>query len=920
MKIVVVGGVAAGMSIAARARRLDEFADIVVFERGHHVSFANCGLPYHIGETIKDRSRLMLQTPQSLHETLDVDVRTGVEVLSIDRAAQTVRARVLDTGEEYDEPYDALALAPGASPFRPKLPGIDLDSVLVLRRIGDMDVIKAAVDGQGDKSRTGGVKHAVVIGAGYIGLEMAENLHERGVKVEVVEMADQIMPPLDHEMTRAMEKYIAAHGVTLHLKTAAAAFTLKPNGRTQVELKNNTFIETDLVIMAAGVRPAAELAEAAGLELGPHGGITVDAHMRTSDPKIWAAGDAVEVHHAVLPGTWSIPLAGPANRQGRVAAENICGRDTTFDTVQGTSVVKVFEMVAGGTGASEKQLVAAQIPYLTVATHPHGHAGYYPGTAMMHVKVLFAPDTGAILGAQVAGFDGVDKRLDVFSTAIRAGMTVHDLEHLELAYAPPFGSAKDPVNMAGFVASNVLSGDLELWYAQDYPEATDGARLIDVRGPDEFAIWHIPGAENVPLKTLRAASEDWDRATPIRLYCAVGFRSYLAYRSLVQRGFTDLKTLSGGSTTFRAFHDVEPTALESTIPMISYAEEASQPHAGPTGVVVDLDCTGLACPGPIMRLTKTMLTLAPGRRGPRSRVRPRVRARRARLGVAQRSPGHRDDARGPGLRRPLPQGRRAPVRPGLADEGQEVLRGLLRRARQAAGGLHHRQRLRRDGRRGVDVLHLLGPERAQARRRPQGGEVGARAGLRRHDAVGSRLAAAVDHEHARWRSGDDQEGHAGAQRAEPDRAHRGRAGLRGPDGRLHDDHGPAGHPRGGPHRRRRARRRGDVPRRGQRVQRPVLHLAHFWPRIGQTLTDPLPEPRDDEGPRADRPGPFVVRVAAQTPLPKRCTRIEFVVPEMPTGAPNTMTTRSPASARPWRRSVWSTWITIASVCATVSTW
>ncbi len=612
MKIVVVGGVAAGMSIAARARRLDEFADIVVFERGHHVSFANCGLPYHIGETIKDRSRLLLQTPQSLHETLDVDVRTGVEVLSIDRAAQTVRARVLDTGEEYDEPYDALALAPGASPFRPKLPGIDLDSVLVLRRIGDMDVIKAAVDGQGDKSRTGGVKHAVVIGAGYIGLEMAENLHERGVTVEVVEMADQIMPPLDHEMTRAMEKYIAAHGVTLHLKTAAAAFTLKPNGRTQVELKNNTFIETDLVIMAAGVRPAAELAEAAGLELGPRGGIAVDAHMRTSDPKIWAAGDAVEVHHAVLPGTWSIPLAGPANRQGRVAAENICGRDTTFDSVQGTSVVKVFEMVAGGTGASEKQLVAAQIPYLTVATHPHGHAGYYPGTAMMHVKVLFSPDTGAILGAQVAGFDGVDKRLDVFSTAIRAGMTVHDLEHLELAYAPPFGSAKDPVNMAGFVASNVLSGDLELWYAQDYPEATEGARLIDVRGPDEFAIWHIPGAENVPLKTLRTASEDWDRATPIRLYCAVGFRSYLAYRSLVQRGFTDLKTLSGGSTTFRAFHDVEPTALESTLPMISYAEEASQPHAGPTGVVVDLDCTGLACPGPIMRLTKTMLTLAPG--------------------------------------------------------------------------------------------------------------------------------------------------------------------------------------------------------------------------------------------------------------------------------------------------------------------
>ncbi|MDO8107582.1 FAD-dependent oxidoreductase [Isoptericola sp. b441] len=612
MKIVVVGGVAAGMSIAARARRLDEFADIVVFERGRHVSFANCGLPYHIGQTIKDRSRLLLQTPESLHETLDIDVRTGVEVVAIDRKTKTVRARVVDTGEEYDEPYEALALAPGAAPVRPPLPGIELDSVHVLRRIGDMDAIKAAVDGEGDKARTGGVRHAVVIGAGYIGLEMAENLHERGVTVEVVEMADQIVPPLDHEMTRAMEKYLQGHGITLHLSTAAAAFTRKSNGRTQVELKNNTFIETDMVIMAAGVRPSAELAVAAGLEIGPRGGVVVDDHMRTSDPSIWAAGDVVEVRHTVLPDSWLVPLAGPANRQGRVAAENICGRDTTFDSVQGTSVVKVFDMVAGGTGASEKQLVAAGVPFRTVSTHPHGHAGYYPGTAMMHVKVLFSPDDGAILGAQVAGFDGVDKRLDVFATAIRAGMTVHDLEHLELAYAPPFGSAKDPVNMAGFVASNVLRGDLQLWYAEDYPQATDGSRLIDVRGPDEFAIWHIPGAENVPLKTLRTAQEGWDKDTPIRLYCAVGFRSYLAYRSLVQRGFTDVKTLSGGSTTFRAFHDVDPTVMESSTPMISYAEEASGPTAGPTGVVVDLDCTGLACPGPIMRLTKTMLTMAPG--------------------------------------------------------------------------------------------------------------------------------------------------------------------------------------------------------------------------------------------------------------------------------------------------------------------
>lgn len=498
MKIVVVGGVAAGMSIAARARRLDELAEIVVFERGHHVSFANCGLPYHIGETIKDRSRLLLQTPESLKESLDIDVRTGVEVLSVDPVAKTVRARVLDTGEEYDEPYDALALAPGAHPVRPPLPGIDLPSVHVLRRIGDMDVIKRAVDGEGDRARTGGARHAVVIGAGYIGLEMAENLHERGLTVEIVEMADQILPPLDKEMTRAAENYLRSHGITLHLGTAAAAFSQRPDGRTQVELKNTTVLTTDLVILAAGVRPASELAAAAGLELGPRGGIAVDEHMRTSDPSIWAAGDAVEVRHTVLPDTWLIPLAGPANRQGRVAAENICGRDTVFSSVQGTSVVKMFDMVAGATGASEKQLRAAGVPFRSVSTHPHGHAGYYPGTAMMHVKLLFSPDDGRILGAQVAGFDGVDKRLDVFATALRAGMTVHDLQHLELAYAPPFGSAKDPVNMAGFLASNVLLGDLELWYAEDYPEATDGARIIDVRGPDEFAIWHIPGPRTSP--------------------------------------------------------------------------------------------------------------------------------------------------------------------------------------------------------------------------------------------------------------------------------------------------------------------------------------------------------------------------------------------------------------------------------------
>ncbi len=611
MKVVVIGGVAAGMSAAARIRRLDETAQVTVLERGHHVSYANCGLPYHVGEVIADRSRLLVQTPQSLRAMLDIDVRTGLEAVAIDREARTVRVRDLATGAEYDEPYDRLVLAPGAEPVRPPVPGVDLPAVHVLRRIGDMDAIKRLVDGAGGAGREGGARHAVVIGAGYVGLEMAENLQHRGVTVAVVEMADQIMPSMDRELTTTVENHLRAHGVSLHLGTAAAAFTALPDERVRVELRDGSTIDTDLVVLAAGVRPAVGLAVDAGLELGPRGGIRVDAHMRTSDPHIWAAGDAVEVPHTVLEGSWLIPLAGPANRQGRVAAENVCGRDTTYSSTQGTSVVRVFDMVAGGTGASERQLTAAGIPFRTVSTHPHGHAGYYPGTAMMHVKILFTPDTGRLLGAQIAGFDGVDKRLDVLATALRAGMTVEDLEGLELAYAPPFGSAKDPVNMAGFVAANTLRGDLELWHASDYPDATQGARIIDVRGPDEFALWHLPGAENVPLEQLRQEQEGWERGTPLRLYCAVGFRSYLAYRILVQRGFTDVRTLSGGMATFRAFHDVTPSEVDTPAPVISYAAPTGAPAAG-TGRLVDLDCTGLACPGPIMKLQERMTTLSPG--------------------------------------------------------------------------------------------------------------------------------------------------------------------------------------------------------------------------------------------------------------------------------------------------------------------
>ena len=572
MKIVVIGGVAAGMSCAARARRLDEFADIVVFERDQHVSFANCGLPYHIGEVIEDRDRLLLQTPESLHASLALDVRIGTEVIAIDPSTKSVRARDLASGEEYDEAYDQLALCPGARPIVPPLPGVDHPAVHVLRRIADMDAIKAAVDGVGDDGRP--VEHAVVIGGGYIGLEMAENLHHRDVEVVVVELADQIMPPLDRELTTTMESYLRSQGITLHLGAQATAFHDLDGGGLEVELSGGTRLATDLVILAAGVRPRTDLAVAAGIELGPRGGIKVDDHLRTSVADIFAAGDAVEVEHLVLPGSWVIPLAGPANRQGRVVADNMCGRETTFGAVQGTGIVKVFDMVAGGVGANERQLKAAGIPYERVQLHPSGHAGYYPGTAAMHIKVLFEPVTGKLLGAGILGFDGVDKRLDVLSTAMRAGLSVFDLEDLELAYAPPFGSAKDPVNMVGFLGANLLRGDLALWHASEYPGVTEDARIIDVRGPDEYADWHIPGAENVPLQTLRASVGDWDRREPIRLYCAVGFRSYLAYRILVQHGFADVSTLSGGMNSFRAAIQLIPKAgIETRDPVISYAED-----------------------------------------------------------------------------------------------------------------------------------------------------------------------------------------------------------------------------------------------------------------------------------------------------------------------------------------------------------
>lgn len=613
MKLVVIGGVAAGMSTAARARRLDENAEIVVFEKSHHVSFANCGLPYHIGGVIKERDRLLLQTPESLRQSLNLDVRTSHEVVKIDPKKKTVRVRNLETGKEFTESYDKLAYCPGAEAVKPPIDGIDLENVFVLRRIGDMDQIKAKVDAELEKKVAGERKEvsAVVVGAGYIGLEMAENLAHIGVKTTVVELADQILPPLDKEMSIPVENHLRSRGIGLRLSTSAAAMRDK-GGSLAVELSSAEVLEADLVIMSAGVRPAVDLAKAAGIELGQRG-IKVNANMQTNFPDIYAAGDAVETPHTVLPGEYLAPLAGPANRQGRVVGENVTGRKTKYRSTQGTSIVKVFDMVAGGTGATEKQLRQLGMKYHKVHVHPSGHAGYYPGTSTMHIKLLFDAK-GKILGAQACGFDGVDKRLDVMATALRGGLSVYDLEDMELAYAPPFGSAKDPVNMAGFVAGNLLRGDIKLWYSEDYPERTEGTQLVDVRTKDEYDIWHIPGAINLPLADLRDSMNSLDKAKPVRLYCGVGFRSYLAYRALVQSGFKDVATLSGGSTTFRYHHEFTSETEAIPAPVLNYAETESlfRKPAAATGLSVEIDCTGLACPGPIMKLSEQMKQLSAG--------------------------------------------------------------------------------------------------------------------------------------------------------------------------------------------------------------------------------------------------------------------------------------------------------------------
>jgi NADPH-dependent 2,4-dienoyl-CoA reductase/sulfur reductase-like enzyme/rhodanese-related sulfurtransferase len=553
MKLVIVGGVAGGASAAARGRRLAEDAQIVLFERGPDVSFANCGLPYYVGGEIADRDRLLVATPEMLRHRFKLDVRVRTSVEAIDRAAKTVRACDLAAGRVYDEPYDKLILAPGAAPIRPDVPGIDLPGIFTLRDLRDVDRIKERVDGR--------FKQAVVVGGGYIGLEMVENLVRRDMATTLVQSQDQVLASFDKEMTTPLVELLSEHGVEVLLNESAVAFSLGRQG-LDVRLRSGRVLSVDLVIVGIGVRPESSLAVAAGLTVGPRGGVRVNDHLQTDDPDIYAVGDAIEVEDFVLGGPTQVPLAGPANRQGRLAANHIFGRmDARYRGTQGTAIVGVFEKTAAMTGASEKVLRRAGRAYRKIYVHANNHAGYFPGAEPIALKVLFDPEGGQLLGAQAVGTGGVDKRIDVLATAIQAGMTVFDLEEAELAYAPQYGSAKDPINMAGFVAAGLLRGEHPQIDVDAILDARPGREpfLLDVRTPKEFVEGHIPNAVNIPVDELRSRLGEVPRAREIAAYCQVGQRGYLATRILLQNGF-QAANVSGGFKTYRLFRPDTPNS------------------------------------------------------------------------------------------------------------------------------------------------------------------------------------------------------------------------------------------------------------------------------------------------------------------------------------------------------------------------
>jgi len=618
MKIIIVGGVAGGATAAARIRRNDEKAEIILVERGQYISFANCGLPYHISGTIAEREQLLVTSEATFRDRYQVEVRSRTEAIAIDRKAKVVRLRDLATGDESDEAYDKLLLSPGAEPLRPKLPGIDSPRIFGLRNIPDLDRIMSHLSEHS-------ARRAVVIGGGFIGIEVAENLHDKGISTTVVEGADQILAPLDYEMAAIVHSHMHDKNIELYLSDKVERFEDKTD-HTVVYLGSGRRLQADIIILSIGVHPETTLARAAGLELGSTGGIKVNTHLQSSDPDIYAVGDAIEVVQTISGKPALIPLAGPANRQGRMAADNMIFANTKhYKGTLGTSILKAFDLAAASTGLTEKQLNAAEVPFLSCITHSGSHASYYPGAKQISIKLLFTTE-GKILGAQAVGADGADKRIDVIATAIHGGLNIDDLTDLELAYAPPYGSAKDPVNMTGYVATNILDKSVEVidWRELRHSlESKDSKlQLLDVRTAEEFEFGSIPTARNIDVNHLREQLDELDQKEPIVVFCQVGIRGYLAYRILKQHGYTQVRNLTGGYKTYSWAVDKQANPdifdyedLKLRDPDIVEAERNGS-HAlissDTNGELHTLNAIGLQCPGPIMKTNKGMEALDAG--------------------------------------------------------------------------------------------------------------------------------------------------------------------------------------------------------------------------------------------------------------------------------------------------------------------
>lgn len=606
MKYLIIGGVAGGATVAARLRRLDEQAEIILFERGEYVSYANCGLPYYIGGEINDRKKLFVQTVNGFIDRFNIDIRTEQEVIAIHPERKSVEIRYVKTGETYSETYDKLALSPGAEPIRPNIQGIDSSRIFTLRNVDDTDAIKGYINDYKPKS-------AVVVGGGFIGLEMAENLHRQGIEVSIVEMADQVMAPLDFSMAQIVHKELVDKGVKLVLNDGVQKFTDEKE-KINISLNSGKSLNVDMVLLSIGVRPETKLAVEAGLKIGSTHGIAVNEYMQTSDNNIYALGDACEIIHGVTGKPAMIPLAGPANKQGRIVANNMVdGNKSKYSGTIGTSVAKVFDLTVATAGANAKRLKREGIKFISSYTHSSSHAGYYPGALSMSIKILFSPDDGKLLGTQIVGYDGVDKRIEMAEQVIQRGGSVYDLAELEQAYAPPYSSAKDPMNMAGFVAENILEGKVKIVQWDELNVKAKDTIVLDVRTADEYSLGAIPGSVNIPLDSLRSHINELPKDKTIIVNCAVGLRGYLAYRILTQHGFYNVQNLSGG---FKTWHmattdwksqpeNGENITINTEIPASDAEVETNS---------IEIDACGLMCPGPIIKLKQNYSKLASGNR------------------------------------------------------------------------------------------------------------------------------------------------------------------------------------------------------------------------------------------------------------------------------------------------------------------